>query len=112
MLDNYFSFTKDKSEWKGNKIIFEITEKDNKIQLQFTQVGLVPGYECYDICQNTHGATYIQTSLYNLITSGKGHHPNVKSTNHKADFTTIILVNQTPKERSSMRFVTSAVEHI
>src|ERR1700757_3771713 len=49
VLDNYFNFTKDKSEWKGNKIIFEITEKGNKTQLKFSQVGLVPEYECYDI---------------------------------------------------------------
>jgi hypothetical protein len=42
VLDNYFNFTKDKSEWKDNKIVFEIAEKDNKTQLQFTQEGLVP----------------------------------------------------------------------
>lgn len=41
VMDNHFNFTKDKNEWKGNKIIFEITEKDNKTQLQFTQLGLV-----------------------------------------------------------------------
>jgi len=95
VMDNYFSFTKDKNEWKGNKITFEITEKNNKTQLQFSQVGLVPEYECYDICQNAW-ATYIQKSLYNLISTGKGQ-PNGKS-KHQTDLTTIILVNQTPKE--------------
>jgi len=95
VLDNYFSFTKDKNEWNGNKIIFEITEKDKKTQLKFTQLGLVPEYECYDICQNAW-STYIQKSLFNLITTGKGQ-PNAKS-KPATDFTTIILVNQTPKE--------------
>src|SRR4051794_20335073 len=38
VLDNQFNFTKDKSEWNGNKIVFEITEKDNKTELQFTQI--------------------------------------------------------------------------
>ena len=47
VLDNYFSFTKDKSEWIGTKIIFEITEQGNKTQLRFTHEGLVPEYECY-----------------------------------------------------------------
>ena len=76
VLDNYFKFTKDKSEWKGNKIIFEITEKDNKTQLQFTQLGLVPEYECYDICRDAWG-NYINNSLRSLITTGKGQ-PNPK----------------------------------
>ena len=95
VLENYFSFTKDKSEWKGNRIIFEITQRQGKTHLRLTQEGLVPEYECYDICQNAWN-TYIQKSLFSLITTGKGQ-PNVKS---KAgpDFSTIILVDQTPNE--------------
>jgi uncharacterized protein YndB with AHSA1/START domain len=76
VLDNYFEFTKDKSEWKDNKIIFEITEKDNQTQLRFTQFGLVPGYECFDICSKAWG-NYINNSLRSLITTGKGQ-PNPK----------------------------------
>ncbi|SRR6266498_3516816 len=76
VMDNHFNFTKDESEWTGNKIIFEITEKGNKTQLQFTQVGLVPEYECYDICQNAWN-NYINNSLRSLITTGKGQ-PNPK----------------------------------
>ncbi len=76
VLDNHFKFTKDKSEWNGNKIIFEITEKDNKTQLQFTQLGLVPEYECYEICRDAW-SNYINNSLRSLITTGKGQ-PNGK----------------------------------
>jgi hypothetical protein len=76
VLENYFKFTKDKSEWTGNKIVFEITEKDNKTQLQFTQLGLVPEYECYDICSDSW-RNYIHNSLRSLITDGKGN-PNGK----------------------------------
>lgn len=52
VLNNHFSFTKDKSEWIGNKIIFEITGQDSKTQLRFTHEGLVPEYECYTACFN------------------------------------------------------------
>ena len=76
VMDNYFEFTEDKSEWKDNKIIFEINKKDNKTQLRFTQLGLVPEYECYDICQKAW-SNYINNSLRNLITTGKGQ-PNPK----------------------------------
>ena len=30
VLENYFKFTKDKSEWTDTKIVFEISKKDNK----------------------------------------------------------------------------------
>ena len=71
VLDNYFSFTKDKSEWKDTKIIFEIAQKDNKTGIRFTHQGLVPEYECFEACRDGW-TTYIQTSLRNLISTGKG----------------------------------------
>ncbi len=54
-MENYFNFTKDSDEWA-----------DNKTQLQFTQVGLVPESECYDICSNAW-VNYINNSLRDLI---------------------------------------------
>jgi hypothetical protein len=71
VLDNDFNFIKDKSEWKGTKISFEIAKKDNKTEIRFTHIGLVPQYECYNICKDAWG-NYINNSLYNLITTGKG----------------------------------------
>ena len=76
VLDNYFNFIKDKREWKGTKIVFEISEKDNKTQLRMTHLGLVPQYECFEICRDAW-TNYIQNSLRNLITTGKGQ-PNGK----------------------------------
>lgn len=76
VLNNYFGFTKDKNEWNGNTIVFEITQKDNKTRLQFTQVGLTPAYECYEIC-NDAWTNYITNSLRSLIATGKGT-PNPK----------------------------------
>jgi len=76
VVDNYFSFTKDQTEWIGTKVIFEISEKDGKTQIQFMHQGLVPQHECYEVCSNAW-IGYITGSLYNLITTGKGE-PNPK----------------------------------
>ena len=76
VMDNYFSFTKDKAEWTGTNIEFEITEKGNRTQLRFTHRGLVPEFECYKICFNAW-TSYITDSLRKLITAGKGD-PNPK----------------------------------
>ncbi len=70
VLDNYFDFTQDKSEWKGTKIVFEVSEKDNKTEIRFTHQGLVPEYECFHVCSNAWGS-YIHGSLRSLITTGK-----------------------------------------
>jgi hypothetical protein len=71
ITDSKLSFTKDKSEWTGTKIVFEITEADNKTQLRFTQEGLVKEFECYDACSNAW-SQLVQKSLFSLITTGKG----------------------------------------
>lgn len=76
VLDNYFDFTKDKKEWIGDTINFEISAKDGKTQLHFMHKGLVPEYECYDACY-AGWSQYINSSLLNLITTGKGQ-PNPK----------------------------------
>ena len=75
VMDNYFSFTQDKTEWKDTQICFEIAEKGDKTEVHFTHVGLVPHYECYSACSDGWN-TYINGSLQDLITTGKGH-PNV-----------------------------------
>lgn len=71
VLENKFSFTKDQSEWLGNNIIFDITPEGNKTRLTFTQQGLVPDNECYEVCSNAW-TQYVQQSLQSLITPGKG----------------------------------------
>ena len=76
VLDSYLSFVKDKTEWNGTDVVFEISKKDGKTQLKFTHAGLVPEFECYDDCSNAWGG-YINGSLRNLIIKGKGR-PNKK----------------------------------
>lgn len=68
---NYFKFTKDRSEWTGTTISFDISEKEGKTQLIFTHHGLTPEFECFNVCNNAW-TQYIQKSLRDLITTGKG----------------------------------------
>lgn len=74
VLDNYFSFTKDETEWKGTRIVFEIGTRGDRTEVKFTHLGLVPDYECFEVCSDGW-STYIN-SLHSLITTGKGQ-PNV-----------------------------------
>jgi uncharacterized protein YndB with AHSA1/START domain len=71
VLDNYFNFISDQTEWVGTKVTFEINKKDDKTQVVFTHIGLVPTYECYDICFDAWTG-YINGSLRGLIETGKG----------------------------------------
>jgi hypothetical protein len=76
VLNNYFKFTKDEKEWTGTNMIFEISKQGDKTHIRVTHQGLTPEYECFDICQNSW-TMYVQESMYNLITTGKGK-PNGK----------------------------------
>ncbi|MEU4702653.1 SRPBCC family protein [Nonomuraea dietziae] len=71
VLDNYFDFIDDQAEWKDTEVVFEISEKEGGAEIHFTHVGLVPQYECYDVCTNAWGG-YIGGSLRNLINTGTG----------------------------------------
>ncbi len=74
VLDNHFNFTSDTTEWVDTHIVFDIVRTAGRTELRFTHVGLVPEYECYEICENAWG-TYVG-SLRSLITTGTGF-PNV-----------------------------------
>ena len=70
VTDSNLRFT-NKTEWTGTKIIFDISEVNNKTQVLFTHLGLVPAFECYGDCSNAW-EQLIQESLFSLITTGKG----------------------------------------
>lgn len=76
VTDNYFNFIEDKSEWKDTRISFDISKKGNQTQLHFAHLGLVPQYQCYEVCREAW-TNYITNSLHNLIATGKGE-PNPK----------------------------------
>lgn len=72
VLQNYFNFTKDPTEWTGTDVVFEIARKGNQTEVHFTHVGLVRAYECYDACSNAWNQC-VAGSLRDFITTGKGH---------------------------------------
>jgi hypothetical protein len=63
-------FLKDKGEWKGTSIIFDISKKGNKTSVQFTHAGLEQAFECYNDCSNAWGLL-INGNLKNFIKTGK-----------------------------------------
>jgi uncharacterized protein YndB with AHSA1/START domain len=71
VLDSEINFVKDKSEWNGTEIVFEIGTKGAKTEVRFTHLGLEPRIQCYGKCAGAWGF-YINESLRNLITTGKG----------------------------------------
>jgi hypothetical protein len=88
VVDNAFNFIKDKTEWIGTDVVFEVARKEGKTEVRFTHAGLVPAYECYDVCSNAWG-TYVGDSLRSLITTGEGQ-PNpidevVQKARHMSD---------------------------
>ena len=68
--DSCLNFIQDKKEWNGTTIIFEVSRKNEKTELRFTHVALIPERECFEACSG--GWTYYINSLYKLITTGVG----------------------------------------
>jgi len=103
VVDNYFNFIKDKTEWIGTDLVFEIAKQEDKTEVRFTHVGLVPAYECYEVCSNAWG-TYIVGSLRRLISSGEGQPNPIEEVVETAramseqNYTTSIVVEQSPAE--------------
>jgi len=77
VVEARINFVKDKAEWEGTEVVFEIAKKGGKTELRFTHVGLLPEIECYGKCSGAWGF-YVGDSLRALITTGKGK-PNRKA---------------------------------
>ena len=71
VTDCYLPWFKDKTEWTNTKMSFEISTNDNKTQMTFTHIGLVPEVECYDMYVKGWDQ-YVKDSLLKLITEGEG----------------------------------------
>lgn len=66
VLDATINFVKDKTEWNGTTIQFDISKKGRQTEVRFTHVGLSPKIECFDNCSDAWRG-YVNERLRSLI---------------------------------------------
>ena len=62
---------KDKKEWNGTEVVFELSGKGKQTQIDFTHVGITPESECYNECKPGWDE-HVGESLLKHINEGKG----------------------------------------
>ncbi|BAU54639.1 SRPBCC family protein [Mucilaginibacter gotjawali] len=71
VTDCYLPWLNDKTEWNGTSVAFEISALGDETQVTLTHIGLVPGVECYGMCEagwNHH----FRESFFKLLTEHVG----------------------------------------
>src|SRR3954469_5322376 len=72
VVENYFSFVDEQSEWLDTEIRFELSEDEGGgTRIVFTHEGLLPQHQCFEVCSSAWGL-YLHESLPSLITTGSG----------------------------------------
>ena len=73
---------KNKTEWKDTRIVWDVTPDNRATRIDMTHVGLVPGVECYNVCEAGWNF-YVGESLLKLLNEGKGL-PDGRRSTHRA----------------------------
>jgi len=71
VIESNLTFLKQRDEWTGTKIVFDITKEGDKTKLTFTHFGLRPDVECYNFCAPGWDQ-YVKGSLVQFIQTGIG----------------------------------------
>lgn len=71
VTESYLPWLKDREEWKGTQIVFDLLPVARGTRLTVTHVGLTPQVECFTQCEKGWDF-FIGQSLYKLITEGAG----------------------------------------
>jgi len=71
VTDCNLHWLKDKNEWKGTKMSFEILPEGDFTEIKATHIGLIPAIECYADCKKGWDF-FIRESLFKYLTEGKG----------------------------------------
>ncbi|HEY8969558.1 MAG TPA: SRPBCC domain-containing protein [Puia sp.] len=64
--DCHLHWINDKKEWNGTRVVFEIEPVGDRTKVTMTHVGLSPGAECYNDCENGWNE-HIGESLVNYL---------------------------------------------
>jgi hypothetical protein len=71
VTDCYLPWLKDKTEWNGTTVMFEISPLGDETQVTMTHIGLVPEVECFEGCEAGWNK-YFKGSLFKLLTEHAG----------------------------------------
>ncbi|MDP4261587.1 MAG: SRPBCC domain-containing protein [Bacteroidota bacterium] len=71
VTDCNLEWIKSKKEWNETDVVFEISEKKNATQIDFTHLGLISSFECYEDCK-VGWTEHVTKSLVKFINEGKG----------------------------------------
>ncbi len=67
----YLPWLKDKTEWNGTDVIFELSPENGDTTVTMTHEGLVPQIECFTECEKGWNY-YIGESLLSFLKTGEG----------------------------------------
>ena len=72
-IDAYIDMVslKNKSEWIGTKLIWEIESKNTITSISLTHIGLTTDMQCYSVCEKGWDF-YVTQSIFNLLAENKG----------------------------------------
>src|SRR5665213_1485281 len=71
VTDCNLNWLNDKKEWCDTEVVYELHPENSSTKIDFTHVGLLPGMECYEDCEQ--GWTgHVTQSLVKFINEGKG----------------------------------------
>jgi Activator of Hsp90 ATPase homolog 1-like protein len=71
VTDCHLHWLKDKTEWKGTSVLWELSSHEGTTAVTMTHLGLVPAVECYGNCEAGWNF-YVATSLFQFMTEGEG----------------------------------------
>ena len=71
VIDCHLPWLKDKTEWTGTTVLYEISRSGDQTKVTMTHIGLVPEIECYAGCEAGWNK-YFNGSLLQLLTEHVG----------------------------------------